>query len=390
MVDPQNMTMEEKYILARWCYSISEEFITDAEYNNLHRMFVAEERLPEYTGRSWSSDPCPYDLLKKYGMEDKARTIVLSDKTDSIEALTNEADLEKYYRYLLNLVFISYKHDGWNIQLTYHNGVLVHAQTRGRKSDSVDIWKLKGIFPQTVTKMGKVRIIGEITLTFENFRKLKEMYPEKDLQSQRASVSSAIANEPAWSLLSFTAFDIFADDNKDLPASYIFYLLSSWGFEIPTYRTAENYEQLLKAIKELSDSAPYYPHLTDGLVIRSNEGRDLRAVRILNWEEPIFKSYVMGYEEETAAHSRSVKIKIYPIRLQNSTQSVVPITNLRRIVNNHLEPGAPIAFKFTSAAIADIDEDVTAMLQHMYRGNYTEYKYLIEHEEYVKDRSQLR
>lgn len=385
-----NMTQEEKYIISRWCYSIGEPIISDVEYNNLHRYMEHENLLSEYTSRSWSSDPCPIELLKKFDMSDKAVNIVLSDKTESIQSITEESELESYYSTMYDLHFISYKHDGWNTQATYHNKEFIIANTRGRKSESIDLSGLKHLFPETITRDGKVVIIGEMTLTDENFTKLKLMYPEKNLQSQRSAVRTAMANKEANHLLSFTAFDILLEDGKELDASFTFYLLSNWGFTIPVYETAYDYDALLRAIKNLSDSVKMYPHLTDGLVVRSNTGRNMRAIRILNWQEAIYQSYVMDYEETEGAHNISIKLLIYPIKLENSTQKRIPITNMRRIIKNNLEPGSPVAFRIASSAIADIDEEVTHMLQKMYKGNYDNFKHKIEYEEATKERRRLR
>lgn len=380
----KEMTHEEKYILARWCYSIGEEIIDDAEYNTLHQLMKTTNTLPEYVNRSWSSDPCPYELLKKFGMESKAYSIVLSDKTESIESITTEDALADKYKYIVEAHYLSYKHDGWNVQLIYHNTQLILSSTRGRRSDALDIGSISHIFPNNIPREGKVKIVGELTLTNSNFKALKELFPDKNLQSQRSAVRTAIANKEAHHLLTFTAFDIIEEDKDDLMAGYIFFLLSKWGFDTPTYRVATNYEELVRAIKDLSDARSIYPHPTDGIVVRTMQGKELRAVRVFNWEEPVYKSFVIGYLETTAAHSRPISLQIHPIKLGNSTQRQIPITNIGRIVKNRLEIGSPVAFRIKSESIADIDEAATAMLQHMYKDNYNEFKHLIEYTEQMK------
>ncbi len=82
------MNLEDKYILSRWAYSVGEPLpdMSDADYNNLHRYMRDQKLLPDYTERAWSSDPCPYELLKKYNMENLAHNVILSDKTESMDA----------------------------------------------------------------------------------------------------------------------------------------------------------------------------------------------------------------------------------------------------------------------------------------------------------------
>ena len=106
-------------------------------------------------------------------------------------------------------------------------------------------------------------------------------------------------------------------------------------------------------MQELSDMKGTLGIPSDGLVI--TDGIKTKAARVLAWEEPIYRSYVTGYTEETNSYRISVGVTIYPIRLDNGTQRNIPCTNINRLIANNLEPGAPVAFRFVSGAIADLD-----------------------------------
>ena len=84
----------DKYILARWCYSIGKPIISDAEYNQLHRTISTLYPDNPYVNRSWSSDPCPKDLLIANGMSQYIFDVVLTDKTVSIPSLNSYLELE--------------------------------------------------------------------------------------------------------------------------------------------------------------------------------------------------------------------------------------------------------------------------------------------------------
>ena len=85
---------KDLYVIARWAYSIGEPIIDDAQYNMLHQMIVEKYPDWEYVTRSWSSDPCPIELLKSYNLLDLIRKVVLTDKTESIPSLQTESDVK--------------------------------------------------------------------------------------------------------------------------------------------------------------------------------------------------------------------------------------------------------------------------------------------------------
>ncbi len=384
------MSQEEKYIITRWLYSISlEPLMSDEEYNLLRKYIQSVGSLPDYSERSWSSDPCPIDLLKKYKLEHLVATVVVSDKTESLYSITSEAELKNVYGNLDELAIVSYKHDGWNFQNTYFNGKSVWLQTRGRSTDAMDVSVLQEFLPKEISREGKARVIMEANISHVNFEKLKQMFPKKELVSQRMAVSTAIANPEARQLLSFTAFDILLEDGKELSFAYILYLLNQWGFTTPIYKTVTNYSELVQAMKDLSDNKEFYPYLTDGLVVRTNDSNSANAVRIYNWQENIYRSYVTGYTESRGSHDIAMKVTIYHIRLPNSTQRQVAVTNLARLQYLNLVPGAPIAFKLTSSAIAVLNEEATIMLHQMYKNKWEDYRYYIEYDEMTKQSNRL-
>lgn len=87
----------EKFIVSRWMYSIGEPIISDSEYTLLLAAIRSKYPDNEYVHRSWSSDPCPVDLLKKYGYDWAVKDIILSDKTESIPSINDIATLHSLY-----------------------------------------------------------------------------------------------------------------------------------------------------------------------------------------------------------------------------------------------------------------------------------------------------
>lgn len=369
------MTDERKFIIARWAYSVGKPIITDAEYTTLLRYFQETRPEWEYVTRSWSSDPCPTKILKEEGMEYLIEAITLSDKTESIPSLNSWKEVLDVYEHadFGAQPTISYKHDGWNVQATYYNGELVSVNTRGRSSDALDVSVLKPLYPQTIPEKGKIKVIAECTVSTELFREMKQKFNNA---LERSAVRTALVNPEFACRLSIHAFDIIG-----LQGAPIFPTLQQWGFRVPSWEYVYSYNNLIDAIHKFDAGYGSYGFPTDGLVVAN--GRERYAIRVGNWEEPIYTSYVTGYEQSYGPYTISMKVLIKPVHTSKGMQMRIPLTNLSRIITNHLEIGYPIAFNTVSGAIADFNEEVTTRLRKQWEGKYDQYKSMIdEREEY--------
>ena len=371
------MTDEQKFIIARWAYSVGKPIISDAEYTTLLRYFESTRPDWEYVTRSWSSDPCPVELLKATGHTDLIEVITLTDKTESIPSLNNWKEVCDTFS---NVSFdtpmtLSYKHDGWNVQATYYNGDLISVNTRGRSTDALDVSILKSIYPAKIPVQGRVKVIGECTVSKSLFKDMKVKFGNV---LERSAVRTALANSEYALKLSVHAFDIIGYEcDSVLPT------LQQWGFSVPTWEYVRSYDELVLAIKKFDNAYGAYEFPTDGLVVALGANR--KAIRVGNWEEPTYQSYVTGYEQSYGPYTISMKVLIKPIHTSKGMQYRIPITNLARIVNNHLEIGYPISFNTVSGAIADFNENATKLLHRQYEGNYAAYRKMIDDREEIYD-----
>ena len=373
------MTDEERFILARWAYGVGEPIISDAEYTILFDKMKATKPDWEYVNRSWSSDPCPTTLLKENGMSHLIANIVLTEKTESIPSLNSWYDVENVYRSyaFVKGTFISYKHDGWNIQANYYNGELVDVRSRGRSADALDVSVLSCILPKTIPAMGKVRVVGECTCSKELFKTMQIVFNNA---LERSAVRTAIAHSEYTPRLSYHAFDI---DGYKVADGDLFPTLQRWGFQVPTYAPVTSFGELQRLVEEFGKANDTYGFPTDGLVVRT--GSLKYALRVGAWEEPIYTSYVTGYEESYGGHIISMNVLIYPTHTNKGMQYRLSLTNCKRIVENNLRKGLPIAFKITSSAYGDFDAESTKVLQSQWAGKEYEYCKMIEKKERAYD-----
>lgn len=370
---------EDLYIIARWTYSLGKEIITDEQYAELHEYIKAMNVLPEYVNRTWSEDPCPVLLLRKYNMEDMIEEVFTFKDTASIPSITKWSDLELKFKDAKYPLRMSKKRDGFNFHLAYIGKVLYKGNTRARKGNGLEFKDLSRMnVPQEITQAGNYNVIGEMTLSKTNFRKLRMMYPALNLTSQRASVRTALANPEAHHLLKFSAFCIQEIASRSEEEN----LLREWGFETPGYVWVNSYEELVNQIGIMSEEAKTDEDPSDGIVIEDNENKIQWAVRLGYWETSILRSYITGYEEESGMFTDVPKLVIRDVVSEsNSKHTLVPIVNWSRIIDNDLEIGSPIAFTLTSKAAPVIDLDTTKLLQKQYFGNYEAYREMIDIEQ---------
>lgn len=372
------MTDVEKYIIARWAYSVGQPIISDAEYNMLHKMMCTKFPTNPYTSRSWSSDPCPTPYLRKYGYEHLIKAVVLSDKTESIQSLNALVEVRSEFVAMDVPHVVSFKLDGWNVQASYYNGDRIHVQTRGRATDAMDANVIADMLPRTIPVQGKSLVTMELLIPHADFEYFKHNWGGT---SQRGAVSTALAKGgEALKHVKVLAHGIRCSER--IPYDKKLLTLREWGFEVPEFTIVSSYQELNDAIDLMGRRDMNYPYPTDGLVV---EGPDrVRAIRIGRWEEPIYKSYVVGYEETYGPHSIAIQMNIFPIKLSNSTQRCIPATNIARLMKYGLMPGAPVAFRIASSSIADLDEDATMILQKEWTGRWPEYHLAVEVNERLK------
>ena len=209
-----------------------------------------------------------YSLDNSYSKED------LTDWETRIQKVLGKVDLE----YTCEL-----KYDGAAISITYENGILVQALTRGdgfqgdevtnniKTIKSVPL-KLKGNFPK------KFDIRGEIILPFAGFEKMNQdliEIGETPYSNPRNTASGSlklqdsaeVAKRPLECLLYFVT-------GNDLPFSTQFEGLESarnWGFKVPKEA------KLTNSLQEVFEFIDYWdvhrhnlPYETDGVVIKVN------------------------------------------------------------------------------------------------------------------------
>jgi hypothetical protein len=377
--------LEHRYILARFTYAMAHPIISDIDYDELHKYIVKQGILSEYTGRPWSDDPVPLELLTKYDLFDsemmRANRSGGAAKggrvtTSSIESVTLFSEVIRRYSGMNHKYNLSTKQDGWNAQVLYSNGRLTGIETRGRAGEPTVFEGVPSGVPKDITLNDSVVVVGEMTLSTPNFYEVQRRLGESR-RSQRGAVSTAIAHK-FFDLLTFSAFSIWVN-NELLLVEPTYDFLTEWGFNLPEkYGWVNNFQELEGLIKAWSAQKSMLELPSDGLVLRDTKTNAMAALRVEGWAQGLYKSYVAGYEESYSNQYISQLVKIYPVDSKDATHKTVSTTNIARLIRYNLMPGAPIAFVLASDSVADLDETNTQLLHTEWEGRWEEYAGLVK------------
>ncbi|WP_395054141.1 NAD-dependent DNA ligase LigA [Flavobacterium sp.] len=266
-------------------YVLDNPTISDFDFDQkLKQLQELEDKNPELFDENSPSKRVGGTITKNFKTVPHQYRMYSLDNSYSKEDLI---DWENRIQKVLGNVILSYtcelKYDGASISITYENGKLLRAVSRGDGFQGDDVTnniktiksiplELKGNFPS------KFDIRGEIILPFEGFEKMNQdlieigetpySNPRNTASgSLKLQDSSAVAKRPLECLLYFIT-------GNDLPFSTQIDGLETarnWGFKVPTAsKLANNLNEVFEFIDYWNVHRHNLPYETDGVVVKVN------------------------------------------------------------------------------------------------------------------------
>jgi len=267
-------------------YVLDQPVISDFEFDvKLKELQDLEAKHPEFFDENSPTQRVGGSITKNFN------TVVHENRMYSLENSYSREDLidwEKRIQKVLGNVPVEYvcelKYDGASISITYENGRLVKAVTRGDGFQGDDVTNniktirsiplhLKGNFPP------KFDIRGEIILPFAGFEKMnQELIDIGELPysnprntasgSLKLQDSSEVAKRPLECLLYYIvgANNFFSTQYHTLEAA------REYGFKVPSQsRKVASMEEVFSYIDYWDTHRHELPYETDGVVIKVND-----------------------------------------------------------------------------------------------------------------------
>jgi len=319
-------------------YVLDNATISDYEFDiKLKELQDLESKHPEFFDANSPTQRVGGEVVKNF------ETIPHEQRMYSLDNSYSKEDLLDWETRIKKLIDgnIQYtcelKYDGASISLTYENGLLIKAVTRGdgfqgdnvttniRTIKSIPL-KLKGDFPE------KFDIRGEIVLPFEGFNKMNEdriEIGEEPYRNPRNTASGSlklqdsaeVAKRPLECLL-YTVIGPNLGINSQFESLE---KARSWGFKVP------DAAKLTNSINEVLEFIDYWnihrhklPYETDGVVIKVNS---LQQQEELGYTAKAPR-WAMAYKFKAERVSTKLNSITYQV---GRTGAITPVANLEPV-----------------------------------------------------------
>lgn len=266
-------------------YVLDQPTISDYDFDvKLKELQILEAQHPEFDDEQSPTKRVGGTITKNFEtVRHEHRMYSLDNSYSKEDVLDWEARVKKVVEGKVQYV-CELKYDGASISLTYENGVLSRAVTRGdgvqgdevtaniRTIRSVPL-RLKGDYP------AKFDIRGEIVLPFEGFNKMNEErieIGEEPYRNPRNTASGSLklqdSTEVAKRPLDCLLYNIIGSNLNIITQFESLEKARQWGFKVPkTAVLANSIEEVFEFIDYWNVHRHDLPYETDGVVVKIND-----------------------------------------------------------------------------------------------------------------------
>lgn len=357
---------------ARVYYSGTDEIMSNYEYDRLYDELAA---LEEETGIKMSGSPTNrvgYEILSELPKEEHETPMLSLDKTKSVEALSDFAGVHRSV--------LSWKLDGLTVVLTYNDGELVKAVTRGNGYVGEVITQNARVFknlPLKIPFKGNLVLRGEAIITYSDFEKINaSITKEEDKYKNPRNLCSGsvrqLNNEiTAQRNVRLIAFALIKADGVDFNNSREeqFRWLSEQGFEVVEHRVVDG-TTIPEAVAGFSEQVKVNDFPSDGLVLLYDDiaygealGTTLKFPRnaiAFKWADETMETTLREVEWSASRTGLINPVAIFdPVELEGTTVSRASVHNISIVRDLQLGIGDRITVYKANMIIPQIGENLT-------------------------------
>ncbi len=367
-----NELVEQLNKAAKAYYQDAAEIMSNYEYDALYDELTALER---ETGVVLASSPTVnvgYEVLTELPKERHEKPMLSLDKTKEVETLKEWTGMQK--------ALLSWKLDGLTIVLTYREGKLFKAVTRGNGEVGEVITNNAKVFknvPLSIAYNGELILRGEAVITYSDFYRINEEIADADAKYKNprnlcsGSVRQLNNEITAKRNVNFFAFSLVKADGVDFENSHEKQLiwLKNQGFDVVEYEvvTAGTMEE---SVKRFAGKIETNDFPSDGLVLLYDDiaygeslGRTAKFPRnsiAFKWADEIRETTLREIEWSPSRTGLINPVAIFePVELEGTTVSRASVHNLSVMEGLELGIGDTIAVYKANMIIPQIAENKT-------------------------------
>lgn len=353
-------------------YAQDIEIMSNREYDELYDEL---EKLEEETGVILTNSPTVnvgYEAVEELPKERHESPMLSLGKTKNREELRDWLQDKS--------AILSWKLDGLTVVLSYYDGKLAKAVTRGNGEIGEVITNNARTFkniPVSISYKGNLVVRGEAVISYSDFEKINKEIKEEDnkYKNPRNLCSGSVRqlnNEiTAKRNVKFYAFSLVATEGVDFKNSREEQLmfLKEQGFDIVEYKKVDR-DNILEAISGFEREITNYDIPSDGLVLMYDDleysaslGRTAKFPRdsiAFKWADELRETTLKEIEWSTSRTGLINPVAIFePVELEGTTVSRASVHNISILRNLKLGIGDRITVYKANMIIPQINENLT-------------------------------
>lgn len=353
-------------------YQDAKEIMSNFEYDALYDELV---QLEKYTGIVLANSPTVnvgYEVVSELPKEQHESPMLSLDKTKEVSVLADFAGDKKS--------LLSWKLDGLTVVLTYQQGKLFKAVTRGNGEIGEVITNNAKTFkniPLSIPYEGRLVLRGEAIIKYSDFEKINREIEDAQAKYKNprnlcsGSVRQLNSEITAKRNVNFIAFALISAENVDFKNSieqqYLW--LEQQGFEVVERKevTSSNMEE---TVKYFAEKIKEYDYPSDGLVLMYDDieyglslGRTAKFPRngiAFKWEDEQAETTLEYIEWSPSRTGLINPVAVFkPVELEGTTVTRASVHNISIMEELKLGDGDTIKVYKANMIIPQISENVT-------------------------------
>ena len=353
-------------------YQDAKEIMSNFEYDALYDELV---QLEKDTGIVLANSPTVnvgYEVVSELPKEQHESPMLSLDKTKEVSVLADFAGDKKS--------LLSWKLDGLTVVLTYQQGKLFKAVTRGNGEIGEVITNNAKTFkniPLSIPYEGRLVLRGEAIIKYSDFEKINREIEDAQAKYKNprnlcsGSVRQLNSEITAKRNVNFIAFALISAENVDFKNSieqqYLW--LEQQGFEVVERKevTSSNMEE---TVKYFAEKIKEYDYPSDGLVLMYDDieyglslGRTAKFPRngiAFKWEDEQAETTLEYIEWSPSRTGLINPVAVFnPVALEGTTVTRASVHNISIMEELKLGDGDTIKVYKANMIIPQISENVT-------------------------------
>lgn len=356
-------------------YNENKSLITDYEYDNLYDEL---ENLENETTISFANSPTKnvgFEVKSELKKVKHSHPMLSLDKTKSVEELKKFISNNDYV--------LSCKMDGLTILLTYEDGFLVKAETRGSGEIGEDVTHNAKVFeniPLIIPHKGHFEVEGEAIITYDDFEKINDKLSEDTKYKNPRNLASGSVRQLDSKIasqrhLKFVAWKVPTNISNSFSDNLNY--LNKLGFTVVPYVATNDTEHLEWLIEDRKLCAKKLSYPIDGLVLTHDDIKYGESLGMTG-HHPKHSIAFKFYDEEVVTTLTDIEwsmgksgiltpVAIFePVEIEGTTVERASVHNVSILTQLDLQVGDEITVYKSNQIIPQVKENISAKNRELY------------------------